>query len=146
MTIHLLSFFLSLKVPSFCNVLSMLIWSSVTHLVECDPNTVMPTPAFFNTVTHHLEMVDVVMRLWGLTKLIKRFWSFRRSLVFQYTVQDDLPHRFPDLGILKAPLVPNDVLDVIVSIIPEQKLLPCLPRTSLSLCSYRTIFGLSDQL
>ena len=51
-------------------------------LVECDPNTVMSTPAFFKTVTHHLEMVDVVMRLWGLTKLIKRFWSFRRSLVF----------------------------------------------------------------
>ena len=51
-------------------------------LVECDPNTVTSTPAFFNTVTHHLEMVDVVMHLWGLTKFIKRFWSFRRSLVF----------------------------------------------------------------
>ena len=59
-----------------------------------------------------------------------------------------LPH-ISDLGILKAPLVPNDVLDVIVSIIPEEKLLPCLPRIllrSLSLCSYRTMFGLSDQL
>ena len=36
-------------------------------LVECDPHTVTSTPAFFNTFTHHLEMFDVVMRLWGLT-------------------------------------------------------------------------------
>ena len=48
----------------------------------CDPNTDTSTPAFFNTLTHHLEMVDVVMCLWGLTKLIKRFWSFRSSLAF----------------------------------------------------------------
>ena len=91
---------------------------------------------------HHQEMVDDVMRLSGLTELIKRFWPFRWS----YTVQDHLQHKFPDLSILKAPLVPDDVLEVIVSIIPEQKLLPCLPRTSLSLCSYRTMFGPSDQL
>ena len=51
-------------------------------LVECDPNTVTSTPAFFNTLTYHLEMVDVVMHLSALTKLIKRFWSFQRSLVF----------------------------------------------------------------
>ena len=67
------------------------------------------------TLMHHLGMVGVVMHLWGLTKLIKRFWSFRMSLVFfQYTVQNDLQHKFPDLGILKAPLVPDDVLDMIV--------------------------------
>ena len=45
-------------------------------LIKCDPNTVMSTPAFFNTVMPHLEMVDTVMHLWDLTKLIKRFWSF----------------------------------------------------------------------
>ena len=91
---------------------------------------------------HHQEMVDDVMRLSGLTELIKRFWPFRWS----YTVQDHVQHKFPALSILKAPLVPDDFLEVTVSIIPEQKLLPCLPRTSLSLCSYRTMFGLSDQL
>ena len=51
-------------------------------LFDCDPNTVVSTPAFFNNVTHHLETVDVVMRLCSLTKLTKRFCSFRRSFVF----------------------------------------------------------------
>ena len=51
-------------------------------LVECDSDTVTSKPMFFDTVTRHLEMVDVVMRLCGLIKLIKRFWFFRRSLVF----------------------------------------------------------------
>ena len=51
-----------------------------SDLVECDPNTITSRPTFFNAVTH--RPVDVVMRLWGLTKLIKRFWFFRRSLVF----------------------------------------------------------------
>ena len=37
---------------------------------------------FFNTVRHHLEIVVVVMRLWGLAKLIKMLWSFQKSLVF----------------------------------------------------------------
>ena len=46
------------------------------------PKTVTSTPTFFNTVTYHLEMVDVTMCFLGLTKLAKRFWSFRRSLVF----------------------------------------------------------------
>ena len=51
-------------------------------LVECNPSTVRSTPGLFNTVTHHLEIVDVVMCLWGLTKLIKSVWSFWRFLVF----------------------------------------------------------------
>ena len=71
------------------------------------------------------------MRLWGLTKIIKRFWSFQRSSVFQYTVQDDLQNRFLDLGVLKAPLGPDDVLDVIVSIIPKKNCyLVCLKHHS----------------
>ena len=86
-------------------------------LVECDPKTVMSTLAFSNTVTHYLEIVDVVLRLWGLTNFIKRFCTFGKSFVFQYIVQDDLQHRFPDMGILKGPLVPDDILDVIVLII-----------------------------
>ena len=53
-----------------------------TDLVKYDSNTVSSTPTFFNAVTHHLETVDVVFRLWDLTNLIKRFWSMRRSLVF----------------------------------------------------------------
>ena len=45
------------------------------------PKHITSTPAFFNTLTRYLEMIDVVMRLWGLTKLFKRFWSFWRSLI-----------------------------------------------------------------
>ena len=67
---------------SFIESLVFLQCAVDADLVEWDPNTVTSTPAFFNTLTRHLEMVDVVMRLWGLTKLIKRFWSFQRSLVF----------------------------------------------------------------
>ena len=64
-----------IKVPSFCNVLSMLISSNVTQTQLCQHLHSL-------TMWHHLEMVDVVMRLCGLTKLTKRFCSFRRSFVF----------------------------------------------------------------
>ena len=37
---------------------------------------------------------------------------FEGPQFFQYIVQGDLQHRFPDLVILKAMLVPDDVLDV----------------------------------
>ena len=67
---------------------------------------------------------------------------FEGPQFFQYIVQGDLQHRFPDLVILKAILVPDDVLDVQFG----NKKLPSLPWTSLSLCSYWTLFSLSDQL
>ena len=42
-------------------------------LVECNSNTVTATPTLFNSVTYHLKMVNAVIRLWGLTKLVKKF-------------------------------------------------------------------------
>ena len=82
----------------------------------------------------------------GFHKTYQEVLVFSEVLSFFNILFKMTYNRFLDLGILKAPFGPDDVLDVIVSIIPEQKLLPCLPRTSLSLCSYRTMFGLSDRL
>ena len=63
----------SLLFPMYCRCWSGRMWRKHSYV---------HTPAFFNTGTHHLKLVDVAMRLWDLTKLIKRFWSFRRFLVF----------------------------------------------------------------
>ena len=80
MALRLFYLFLSQKIASFCNLLSMLTWSNL--------NTFTSTPAFFNTVNYPLGMADVAMRLQDLTKFIKRFRSFRKSLVFSLYCSD----------------------------------------------------------
>ena len=76
-------------------------------------------------------MVDVVIRLWGLTKLIKRFWSFQRPLVFSIYCSRWLTAQISWSGYLKSTSGSRWCsLDLIVSN-PEQKIV--------TLCALNTI-------
>ena len=71
----------------------MLIWLTVTQLC--------PHP-HSSKLLRTIELVDVVIHVWGLTKLIKRFWSFRKSLVFSVYCSRWLTTQISWSGYLKS--------------------------------------------